>query len=253
MRKFLGNEIDFKELKICMWPQKTEKQVTSHFHKMRYRYTRIIGRKGKDFKFLSEMIKFFEKEKKVEKINFEDSFLKKSLKVDDFLLEALIRAQPIHSQKCQNLTISLDEPTLRLASQVAYINRQLASVMERERDKEWTDSASTPSDPFEELGREGGSVQSEKDVMEMEGRQVNFNNFSMSTMAFTNIRQAFPQDDPDSERKIRLIEPFNIALPKKKIECDMNESHLEHETFTRNLFQRDFPPLFSDFSRNFEN
>jgi hypothetical protein len=245
LKQFHNKEIDFKQLKTCMLPNRNEKQVISHYHKMEYRYSRLI--RGKDSKYLKKIGKFFEEEKNGFGLEMTDEISGKNLKIENFLLDALIRIQPVKKQKCQNLNITLDGPSLKLASQVAYINRKLSLLMDKEMSEGTIFSVSTPSCPFDELCRNGDSTITQEECYVPDTPQ----NF-ISTMARTNYRDALPSDEPFKDNKFKKTQPFDFVNNEQKFFSEQDfdmDSELSAENFENYFFRRLMPDLTHGFDQ----
>jgi hypothetical protein len=248
LRQLQNKEITKKELKYCMLPYKSEKQVVSHYHKMKYRYSRLI--KQKDSEYLKEMGKFFAKDKKGLGFSMTDEIFGKSMKIENYLLDALIRIQPYKKQKCRNLVISVDGPSLKLATQLAYVNRKLSLLMEDEMKQE-INSVSTPC-PFEQLCRDADSTLSQEEHFDQDETPQ----YLISTMARTNYRDALPSDGPYKDDQHIQTKPFE-SLNYQHINFSEQDSQMSQMSqmdseFSREYLQTDYiSHILPDFSAKF--
>ena len=125
--KYYEGKISKSELSRSMLPERTEKQVFSHFHKAEYIYRRKYGtikEKSSRVRELEAMRKAFQREAKKgtkQLIKFEDELTKRTVYIDPSFLETLIKCQPSRALNCQILNVMNDDNLLNLVSQIRYL------------------------------------------------------------------------------------------------------------------------------------
>jgi hypothetical protein len=132
-----------------------------------------------------------------------DGIFGKSMKIENYLFDTLNKNQPYKKQKCRNLIISMDGPSLKLDTQLAYLNRKLSLLMEDEMMQEINSTASTPC-PFEQLCRDSDSVLSQEEHLDQDETPQ----YLISTMASTNYRDTLTSDGPYKDDQYIENKPF---------------------------------------------
>jgi hypothetical protein len=126
---YFEKKINKYDLVKCMLPERSKKQVFSHFHKARYQYERKFAHlknKGKNLSQLSEMLKVFRNEsrrrcREEDRLMFEDGLSQRTLTVSASIFESLVKSQAIKRQECESLNVAIDECALNMACQVRYL------------------------------------------------------------------------------------------------------------------------------------
>ena len=127
MKEYYEGKISKYQLSRSMLPERTEKQVFSHFFKAEYIFKRKYGNikeKSARLRELEAMRKAFQGEAKKgtkQLIKFEDEITKRTVFIDPSFLEALIKCQPSHAHNCAILNVMNDDNLLNLVSQVRYL------------------------------------------------------------------------------------------------------------------------------------
>ncbi len=127
MKEYYEGKISKYQLSRSMLPERTEKQVFSHFFKAEYIFKRKYGsikEKSARLRELEAMRKAFQSEAKKgtkQLIKFEDELTKRTVFIDPSFLEALIKCQPSRALNCSILNVMNDDNLLNLVSQVRYL------------------------------------------------------------------------------------------------------------------------------------
>ncbi len=129
MKLYFEEKISKSELGKCMLPERSRKQVSSHFHKGRYQYERKFAHlknKGKNLSQLSEMLNVFKNESRrrcrdEDRLMFEDGLTQRTLTVSASIFESLVKSQALKRQECESFNVTIDECAMNMACQVKYL------------------------------------------------------------------------------------------------------------------------------------